>query len=212
MTNLASFLVHAAQEHGGRVAVHESEALLTYVELDGASARVATLLRAAGVQPRDRGALVVPNISSFPIAYYGRSWSSAHRAVRESAARHSGGTHIAMTSHPDVDTRLNLDAVRTAQARAGRPDHRHGTSQHTPPGTRRPSEADAREGHGALPGRRRLPGPTRGQPRQGSRFPPSAASAVAYAPAIPPCNHAHVAPRPPDPARWFGNAVSSPPP
>ncbi|WP_405782703.1 long-chain-fatty-acid--CoA ligase [Streptomyces sp. NBC_00859] len=71
MTNLATFLVHAAQEHGGRVAVRESDAVLTYAELDDASARVATLLRADGVQPGDRVALVMPNIISFPVAYYG---------------------------------------------------------------------------------------------------------------------------------------------
>ncbi|WP_328535936.1 long-chain-fatty-acid--CoA ligase [Streptomyces sp. NBC_00344] len=71
MTNLATYLVHAAQEHGGRVAVCEFEAVLTYAELDDASARVASLLRADGVQPGDRVALVMPNITSFPIAYYG---------------------------------------------------------------------------------------------------------------------------------------------
>jgi long-chain acyl-CoA synthetase len=71
MTNLAAFLVNAAHEGGGRVALYESDAVLTYAELDDASARVATLLRADGVGPGDRVALVMPNITAFPVAYYG---------------------------------------------------------------------------------------------------------------------------------------------
>lgn len=71
MTNLATFLVHAARQHGGRVAVRESETVLTYAELDDASARMAALLHADGVRPGDRVALAMPNITSFPVAYYG---------------------------------------------------------------------------------------------------------------------------------------------
>ncbi|WP_406141994.1 long-chain-fatty-acid--CoA ligase [Streptomyces sp. NBC_01089] len=71
MTNLATFLVRAARKHGGRVAVRESEAVMTYADLDDASARVAALLSAGGVRPGDRVALVMPNIVCFPVAYYG---------------------------------------------------------------------------------------------------------------------------------------------
>ncbi|NDZ81605.1 long-chain fatty acid--CoA ligase [Streptomyces sp. SID10853] len=71
MTNLATFLVRAARKHGGRVAVRESEAVMTYAELDDASARLAALLSAGGVRPGDRVALVIPNVVSFPVAYYG---------------------------------------------------------------------------------------------------------------------------------------------
>lgn len=71
MDNLASLLVESARSGGDRVAVRQDDIVLTYARLDDASARFATLLRNRGVQPGDRVALVMPNVSCFPVAYYG---------------------------------------------------------------------------------------------------------------------------------------------
>ncbi|WP_406005153.1 long-chain fatty acid--CoA ligase [Streptomyces sp. NBC_00637] len=71
MNNLAAALVESAGAGGDRVAVRQDETVLTYAQLDDASARVATLLRDRGVRPGDRVALVMPNVILFPVAYYG---------------------------------------------------------------------------------------------------------------------------------------------
>lgn len=71
MNNLAALLAESAWSDGGRVAIRQDEIGLTYAQLNDASARVATLLQAKGVQAGDRVALVLPNIAHFPVAYYG---------------------------------------------------------------------------------------------------------------------------------------------
>ncbi|GGX62827.1 long-chain-fatty-acid--CoA ligase [Streptomyces fructofermentans] len=71
MTNLVTFLVDSAAAYGDRVAVRHDDTTLTYAELDDASARVAALLRARGLEPGDRVALTMPNVPLFPVAYYG---------------------------------------------------------------------------------------------------------------------------------------------
>ncbi|MEU4504225.1 long-chain fatty acid--CoA ligase [Streptomyces sp. NPDC024089] len=71
MNNLASLLTDSASADGGRIAVRQDETALTYGQLDDASARFATLLQSEGVRPGDRVALVMPNVTCFPIAYYG---------------------------------------------------------------------------------------------------------------------------------------------
>ncbi|GAA3367487.1 long-chain fatty acid--CoA ligase [Streptomyces sannanensis] len=71
MNNLAALLAESAWANGDRVAVRQDEIVLTYAQLDEASARIATLLQAKGVHPGDRVALVMPNVICFPVAYYG---------------------------------------------------------------------------------------------------------------------------------------------
>ena len=44
---------------------------MTYAELDGASARLATLLEREGIGLGDRVGVMLPNIAAAPIAYYG---------------------------------------------------------------------------------------------------------------------------------------------
>ncbi|NBE52957.1 long-chain-fatty-acid--CoA ligase [Streptomyces boluensis] len=68
---LTSLLAGSARTHGERVAVRQDETVLTYAQLDDASARVAALLRAKGVRAGDRVALMLPNVVHFPVAYYG---------------------------------------------------------------------------------------------------------------------------------------------
>ena len=69
--NLARILTETAAEHGDRVAFKLDDAELTYAALDGASARVAGLLKAKGVEPGDRVGLMLPNVPYFPAIYYG---------------------------------------------------------------------------------------------------------------------------------------------
>ncbi|MEZ0070540.1 long-chain acyl-CoA synthetase [Streptacidiphilus sp. MAP12-20] len=71
MTNLAHHLVALATRDGDAPAIRLGDALLTYAELDEASARVAGLLRDRGVRPGDRVGCMLPNVPQFAAAYYG---------------------------------------------------------------------------------------------------------------------------------------------
>lgn len=71
MTNLAHHLVASATRDGDAPALRLGDALLTYAELDEASARVAGLLRDRGVQPGDRVGCMLPNVPQFAAVYYG---------------------------------------------------------------------------------------------------------------------------------------------
>ncbi len=69
--NLACMLVETAERHPDRPALQLDGAVLSYRELDDATARVAALLRAKGVGPGDRVGLMLPNVPAFAVAYYG---------------------------------------------------------------------------------------------------------------------------------------------
>ncbi|MFD7798790.1 AMP-binding protein, partial [Streptomyces anulatus] len=71
MANLAGFLVETARRQPGRPALRLGERVVTYAELDEHSARFAALLRAEGVRPGDRVALMLPNVPEFVVLYYG---------------------------------------------------------------------------------------------------------------------------------------------
>ncbi len=69
--NLASTLTESAARYAERPAIRLGGAEMTYGELDRLSARLATMLREKGVEPGDRVGVMLPNVSEFPIAYYG---------------------------------------------------------------------------------------------------------------------------------------------
>ncbi len=71
MTNLASNLVTTAQAHPDKVAIKLDDAELTWQQLHGLAAKTAGALRAAGLEPGDRVALILPNIPAFPVLFYG---------------------------------------------------------------------------------------------------------------------------------------------
>ncbi|MFG3194328.1 long-chain-fatty-acid--CoA ligase [Streptomyces omiyaensis] len=71
MANLAGFLVETAARQPEHPALRLGERVITYAELDGHSARAATLLRSEGVRPGDRVALMLPNVPEFVVLYYG---------------------------------------------------------------------------------------------------------------------------------------------
>ena len=69
--SLANNLIAAAQRGPERPALRLDGTVVTYAELDDATARVAGLLRARGVRPGDRVGIMLPNVPEFAIAYYG---------------------------------------------------------------------------------------------------------------------------------------------
>ena len=69
--SLAYNLIATAGRHPERPALRLDGILLTYAELDEATARVAGLLRARGLEPGDRVGIMLPNVPEFAIAYYG---------------------------------------------------------------------------------------------------------------------------------------------
>jgi long-chain acyl-CoA synthetase len=71
MPNLADLLTTSAAAHPGHIAIKRDERELTYADLDAATAQVAGLLRAKGVQPGDRVGIMLPNVEYFAIVYYG---------------------------------------------------------------------------------------------------------------------------------------------
>ncbi|MBJ8342882.1 long-chain fatty acid--CoA ligase [Antrihabitans sp. YC3-6] len=71
MPNLALNLVATARNNGSRTALRCGRAELTYTEFDEASARAATYLERAGIEPGDRVGLMLPNTMAFAVAFYG---------------------------------------------------------------------------------------------------------------------------------------------
>jgi long-chain acyl-CoA synthetase len=69
--NLAENLASTAHRQPDRTAIRFDDAVLTYAQLDDASARVAAVLRAKGIEPGDRVGIMLPNVPHFPACYYG---------------------------------------------------------------------------------------------------------------------------------------------
>ena len=69
--NLARIPTEAAERFGDRPAYKLDDAVLPWRAADDASARVAGLLRAQGLQPGDSVGIMLPNVPYFPVAYYG---------------------------------------------------------------------------------------------------------------------------------------------
>ena len=69
--NLGTILQAAAETRAAHPALRLDERTLSYGDLDRAARSVATSLRARGLAPGDRVALMVPNVPEFTIAYYG---------------------------------------------------------------------------------------------------------------------------------------------
>jgi long-chain acyl-CoA synthetase len=69
--NLADNLTASAKRDADAVAIKLDDVELSYAALDGASAHVAGMLAAQGVQPGDRVGVMLPNVPYFPVVYYG---------------------------------------------------------------------------------------------------------------------------------------------
>ena len=71
MTNLSLNLSEAASTYAERPAIRMDDYLLTFAELDDAASRAASLLRNRGLRPGDRVGLMLPNVPTFAVIYYG---------------------------------------------------------------------------------------------------------------------------------------------
>jgi long-chain acyl-CoA synthetase len=71
VTNLAQNLIDTAAEEGPHPALRMDDAHLTYAEFRDAALRVAASLQSRGVEPGDRVGMVLPNVLSFPVVFYG---------------------------------------------------------------------------------------------------------------------------------------------
>src|SRR4051794_31280910 len=71
MTNLAQNLLDTAAKEGPHPALRMNEEALSYDEFQVAALRVAAGLQARGVEPGDRVGMVLPNVLSFPVVFYG---------------------------------------------------------------------------------------------------------------------------------------------
>src|ERR1043165_8946523 len=69
--NLSSVLEHYANLTPDRLAVTCAGRSMTYGELNAAAAKVAGGLSSLGIAPGDHVALSCPNLTYFPIAYFG---------------------------------------------------------------------------------------------------------------------------------------------
>jgi long-chain acyl-CoA synthetase len=69
--NLAHNLTASAQRYPDSAALRIEDVVITYAELDEATARVAGLLRERGLEPGDRVGIMLPNVPQFAFAYYG---------------------------------------------------------------------------------------------------------------------------------------------
>jgi len=69
--NLATILTKSAARDPDHLCLKLDDVEVSYRLLDDASARVAGLLAAAGVEPGDRVGIMLPNVPYFAICYYG---------------------------------------------------------------------------------------------------------------------------------------------
>ncbi|MCU1670473.1 MAG: AMP-dependent synthetase and ligase [Blastococcus sp.] len=70
MPSLAHNLLDADAE-GARPALRMDDTVLTYDEFRDAALRVSASLKSMGVEPGDRVGMVLPNVPSFPVVFYG---------------------------------------------------------------------------------------------------------------------------------------------
>jgi len=71
MLNLARFLDITAEKYPEATAAILDTRKMSYAELASAARRVANVLRAKGIGPGDKVAMMIPNTPHFPIIYYG---------------------------------------------------------------------------------------------------------------------------------------------
>jgi long-chain acyl-CoA synthetase len=77
MGNLAQNLLEAAAKEGPHTALRMDEEHLSYDQFRDAALRVAAGLQARGVQPGNRVGMVLPNVLSFPVVFYGALMAGA---------------------------------------------------------------------------------------------------------------------------------------
>ena len=69
-SNIARWVTDRAATDPGLPAIKQGDTVLSYGDLDAASARFATVLADHGVRAGDRVAMIMPNVAYFPVVYY----------------------------------------------------------------------------------------------------------------------------------------------
>ncbi|WP_436007986.1 long-chain-fatty-acid--CoA ligase, partial [Knoellia sp. LjRoot47] len=69
-SNLSSNLVRTATSMPERPAIKMGGQDISYEQLHGLAAKLAGSLRASGIEPGDRVALILPNVPAFPVAFF----------------------------------------------------------------------------------------------------------------------------------------------
>jgi len=71
VTNLAQNLLGTAAKDEDHPALRMDDAVLTYGQFRDASLKIAASLQERGIEPGDRIGMVLPNVLSFPVVFYG---------------------------------------------------------------------------------------------------------------------------------------------
>ncbi len=69
-SNIAAWVTDRATSDPDLPAIKQGDTVLSYGALDGAAARMATMLAGRGVSAGDRVAMLMPNVAYFPVVYY----------------------------------------------------------------------------------------------------------------------------------------------
>ncbi len=77
MTNLATNLVNTATAHPSNTAIAINGTHIPYAALLAAASKVAGELVAAGIEPGDRVALILPNVPAYPVTFFGSLMAGA---------------------------------------------------------------------------------------------------------------------------------------
>ena len=70
MTNLATNLVTTAEQHPDNTMIAMGGKHLSYAVMHQLAAKLAGDLKASGIEPGDRVALILPNVPAFPVAFF----------------------------------------------------------------------------------------------------------------------------------------------
>ena len=127
--NLAANLTATADRHGARTALSLGDTVLTYEQLDAASARVAGMLLERGLRPGDRVGVMLPNVPRIRNGLLRRAAHGRNRRSDEPAAQAARGRPLrrGLRRGPDPRRRGSAARRRRARPRRGRARHRrHG--------------------------------------------------------------------------------------
>jgi long-chain acyl-CoA synthetase len=133
VADLAQHLLDTAAEHGERPALRMDDAVRTYDGFREAAAAVAAGLRARGVHPGDRVGMVLPNVPSFPVVFYGALMAGAavvpmnpllkareiEYFLRDSGARLAVALDAVADAATEAAAAVGVDAVTVGPVDAG---------------------------------------------------------------------------------------------
>ena len=145
--NLAHNLTASAQRYPDDAALRIEDVVITYAELDEATARVAGLLRERGLEPGDRVGIMLPNVPAVRVRLLRRPARGRRRRANERAAQAAGGRVLPRRPRSEGDLCL-------ARVRRGRRAGSRRCRRRLHPGRARLVRPAAREG-GAVRGGRR---------------------------------------------------------